>query len=378
MTRSKTSCGRSSSESRRSISAKRVDDHVTDAGLDRVAELGLGLVVAVHVDAGRVEPGAKRHVELATRGDIDGEAELGEQPLDRGDRRSLARVEDLEVVGVSPERAQIGVGPRSDLVLGVRCRGRAELADQVDNVASADLQVAPLVHPAPGRVGGRALNRGPLAGRAHQPIIPAALAIRRLFSEFGREPARRDRRDALREPARYGEPMARTISPPSESGVHAGRPYMSWLPESEPPWPAMVIVHGAGSRKENHGDFGRACAASGWAALAFDQRGHGASEDGLSPAAMTDVARMARFLADLDGVEEARVCVRGSSMGAFMAIQAAATSSAIAGAVAICPAGSDHLRRGLRNGRLDVRLDQGARAPLEAWLSSTTCATPSS
>ena len=131
----------------------------------------------------------------------------------------------------------------------------------------------------------------------------------------------------------------------------------------------MVIVHGAGSRKENHGDFGRACAASGWAALAFDQRGHGASEDGLSPAAMTDVARMARFLADLDGVDEARVCVRGSSMGAFMAIQAAATSSAIAGAVAICPAGSDHLRRGLRSGRLDVRLDPGARAPLEAWLS---------
>jgi uncharacterized protein len=131
----------------------------------------------------------------------------------------------------------------------------------------------------------------------------------------------------------------------------------------------MVIIHGAGSRKENHGDFGRACAASGWAAVAFDQRGHGASEQGMSPAAMTDVAAMARFLAGLEGVDPARVCVRGSSMGGFMAIQAAATSHRVAGAVAICPAGSDHLVRGLRSGRLEVRLDPGAREPLQAWLS---------
>ncbi|HSF02300.1 MAG TPA: hypothetical protein VLA62_04790, partial [Solirubrobacterales bacterium] len=71
--------------------------------------------------------------------------------------------------------------------------------------------------------------------------------------------------------------MSRTVSAPSEMGVHEGRPFMLWLPASPPPWPAMVIVHGAGSRKENHGDFGRACSASGWAALGFDQRGHGAS-----------------------------------------------------------------------------------------------------
>jgi uncharacterized protein len=163
--------------------------------------------------------------------------------------------------------------------------------------------------------------------------------------------------------------MARTISLPTESGVHAGRPYLLWLPESAPPWPGMVIVHGAGSRKENHGDFARACAASGWAAVAFDQRGHGASEDAMSPAAMTDVAVMARFLAERDGVDAPRVCVRGSSMGAFMAIQAAATSEWIAGSIAICPAGSDHLRRGIRTGRLDVRLDSGAREPLDAWLA---------
>jgi uncharacterized protein len=150
--------------------------------------------------------------------------------------------------------------------------------------------------------------------------------------------------------------------------VHEGRPYWLWLPEADPPWPGMVIVHGAGSRKENHGDFGRACAAAGWAALSFDQRGHGAASDEMVPAAVADVARMARFLAAAEGVDPARVCVRGSSMGGFMALHAAATSAAIAGAVVICPAGEEHLLRGLRSGELEMRAGPEARAALEAWL----------
>ncbi|MEK6271714.1 MAG: alpha/beta hydrolase [Actinomycetota bacterium] len=163
--------------------------------------------------------------------------------------------------------------------------------------------------------------------------------------------------------------MRRTVSGPSEIGAHEGRPYMLWLPDSPPPWPAMVIVHGAGSRKENHGDFGRACAANGWAALGFDQRGHGTSVDGMSPAALGDVGKMARFLAGVEGVDAARVCVRGSSMGGFMAIQAAATAEPIAAAIAICPAGADHLRRGLRAGTLEMRIDPDAATALEAWLT---------
>jgi alpha-beta hydrolase superfamily lysophospholipase len=144
---------------------------------------------------------------------------------------------------------------------------------------------------------------------------------------------------------------------------------MLWLPDSPPPWRAMVILHGAGSRKENHGDFGRACAASGWAALAYDQRGHGESEDPMSPEALADVARMARFVVGVEGVDSARVCVRGSSMGGFMAIQAAATSDGIAGVIAICPAGADHLLRGLRRESLEMRVDPGDEGSLEAWLA---------
>jgi alpha-beta hydrolase superfamily lysophospholipase len=163
--------------------------------------------------------------------------------------------------------------------------------------------------------------------------------------------------------------MSRDVSQPTEMGVHEGRPYMLWLPDSQPPWRAMVILHGAGSQKENHGDFGRACAASGWAALAYDQRGHGEAADAMSPEALPDVGRMARFMAERDGVDPERVCVRGSSMGGFMAIQAAATSDAIAGVIAICPAGAQHLTRGLESDDLRMRVDPGGASGLAAWLA---------
>ena len=150
--------------------------------------------------------------------------------------------------------------------------------------------------------------------------------------------------------------------------MHQGRPYWLWLPSGDGPWPGMLIIHGAGSRKENHGDFARLCAAGGWAALSYDQRGHGDSTDEMGPKALADVGRMARFLGAVDGVDRARICARGSSMGGFMAIHAAATSEAVRGVIAICPAGEEDLLRGLRDDDLDFRAGPEARAALAAWL----------
>lgn len=130
----------------------------------------------------------------------------------------------------------------------------------------------------------------------------------------------------------------------------------------------MLIVHGAGSSKEKHADFGRRCAAAGWAALAYDQRGHGDGDDEMSPEIVSDCARMARVLGEWEGVDSTRVCVRGSSMGGFVALHAAATSPAIAAVIAICPAGEEHLLRGLRDDTLEFRASPRARADLEAWL----------
>ncbi len=138
-----------------------------------------------------------------------------------------------------------------------------------------------------------------------------------------------------------------------------------WLPRTAPPWPAMVIVHGAGSAKENHADFGRLCAANGWAAVSYDQRGHGESADRMGPAALADVGRIAALLASVDGVDGRCVCARGSSMGGYLAIHAAATDPTVAGVIAICPASEEGLRRGLREGRFEMRADVAA---LDAWL----------
>ncbi len=152
---------------------------------------------------------------------------------------------------------------------------------------------------------------------------------------------------------------------------HRGLAYALWLPEeasSEDPAPAIVIVHGAGSRKENHADFARLATASGWAALTFDLPGHGESERDFSGAAVDDVVAMADLLAVQPVVDERRVAIRGSSLGGFLAICAAAAAPEIAGVIAICPAGGDHLARGVRSGRLEMRV--GDRLDLEAWLTT--------
>jgi alpha-beta hydrolase superfamily lysophospholipase len=143
-------------------------------------------------------------------------------------------------------------------------------------------------------------------------------------------------------------------------------PYALWLPDEAPPWPGVVIVHGAGSRKENHADFARLAMASGWAALTFDLPGHGGSEPPMSGGAVDDVIAMAGLLASQEGVDADRVAVRGSSLGGFLAVCAAAASPGIAGVIATCPASEDHLLRGLRRGKLEMRV--GDPVALEAWL----------
>src|SRR3954451_23232963 len=72
-------------------------------------------------------------------------------------------------------------------------------------------------------------------------------------------------------------------------GRHNGLAYALWLPADPPPWPAVVVVHGAGSRKEHHADFALLAAPSGWAALSFGLTGHGDSEPVMTGAAVDAV-----------------------------------------------------------------------------------------
>jgi pimeloyl-ACP methyl ester carboxylesterase len=123
----------------------------------------------------------------------------------------------------------------------------------------------------------------------------------------------------------------------------------------------VVILHGAGSHKESHFDFARVCASAGLAALAFDARGHGASESPMDGRAIDDVARMADLLRSRGEVE--KIVLRGSSMGGYLALAAAHEARASA-VVAICPAPALGLATGVRARRFPFETDRNALVAL--------------
>jgi alpha-beta hydrolase superfamily lysophospholipase len=129
---------------------------------------------------------------------------------------------------------------------------------------------------------------------------------------------------------------------PDEAGRLEGIAYQLWLPGGDAPAPAVVVLHGAGSQKENHIDFARRAISHGFAALTFDNRGHGQSEGELGPGVLADMQRLVRFVAERPEVDERRIALRGSSMGGLLAIHAAAVITGVAAVVAICPA-AEHL-----------------------------------
>jgi alpha-beta hydrolase superfamily lysophospholipase len=143
----------------------------------------------------------------------------------------------------------------------------------------------------------------------------------------------------------------RTITPvlPAEIGEHNGLAFSLWLPARGRPRGGVVILHGAGSAKESHHDFARAAVAVGFAAVAFDQRGHGDSHGLMDGRVLEDVVSIAELLrrrAGDGGEGPLRVALRGSSMGGYLAILAAPLCQARA-VIAICPASAEGLARGL-------------------------------
>ena len=142
----------------------------------------------------------------------------------------------------------------------------------------------------------------------------------------------------------------RTVSSdPPELGRRDGLAYALFAPPEARG--GVVVIHGADSVKESHFDFARKLRSVGIAAVCFDTRGHGDSEGALGPGVLDDVATIASVL------PPGPVGLRGSSMGGWMALAAAERVGA-AGVVAICPATSDGLLRGLRLGSFDFRADR--------------------
>ena len=267
-----------------------VDDDPADAGAHRQRELVLGLRVAVQVDPLGLEPGPQGQVQLAAGRDVAAEPFLREHAQHGRGRAGLGREDDLAgaaVVGL--ERGRELARPGAQVVLRHHVRRRPVRARQLDRVAAADRQPA-IVH-------GRGLGVDGAGCGGHDrcgSMTDSAFAL-----------------------------------------AHAHD-----RPDGDP-WGGLVILHGAGSRKENHADMARAAAAAGLAAVRFDMRGHGESGGLLDGRAIEDVAAAAALLPP--GLP---VALRGSSMGGYLALVAAPAAGAAA-VVAICPAPAPLLARGL-------------------------------
>jgi uncharacterized protein len=160
--------------------------------------------------------------------------------------------------------------------------------------------------------------------------------------------------------------IVRTVNAPrpADGGRRDGLAYSLWLPSGKARG-GVVILHGAGSCKESHHDYARALIAADLAAVTFDQRGHGESDGPMDERALGDVASMTQLLREACG-PELPIALRGSSMGGYLAILAARAVNARA-LVAICPASSEGLRRGLRAGTLRFDADE---ASLESVLAA--------
>jgi alpha-beta hydrolase superfamily lysophospholipase len=151
---------------------------------------------------------------------------------------------------------------------------------------------------------------------------------------------------------------------PSEIDARDGLAYSLWVPGGDPPpLGGIVILHGAGSCKENHHDFARVVLAAGFAAVTFDQRGHGESDGPMDARAIDDVVGMASLLRSATEEPELPIILRGSSMGGYFAIVAAAGAGAHA-VVAICPAPPESVVRGLRAGKFGFAADVEAVSKL--------------
>lgn len=142
----------------------------------------------------------------------------------------------------------------------------------------------------------------------------------------------------------HASPERRPLAIIADGVELAGRIF---LPAGRPKG-ALLVCHGAGSRKENHEIMGEQAAEAGLAALTFDFRGHGESGGEMTPEGWRDcVAAGGRLLAESGAPW---LAARGASMGGCLLLLAArATSGLFRSLVLLCPADGASLLAGLED-----------------------------
>jgi len=101
--------------------------------------------------------------------------------------------------------------------------------------------------------------------------------------------------------------------------------------------PGLIVGHGAGSNRSRHDEFCREACTAGFVVLGLDFRGHGDSSGVADGPLEMDLYAAAAFLRTHESVDPQKVCYRGSSMGGFYGLKAAAQARFAAMAL-LCPA----------------------------------------
>jgi alpha-beta hydrolase superfamily lysophospholipase len=136
------------------------------------------------------------------------------------------------------------------------------------------------------------------------------------------------------------EPQAVTLT--SDGIELAGRLFRP----AGPPAGALLVCHGADSRKENHEIMGEQAAAAQLAALTFDFRGHGESGGELDPNGWHDIEAAGHAL--MAATDAPWLAGRGASMGGcFLLLAAHAHPELFRSLVLLCPADGASLLAGL-------------------------------
>lgn len=119
-----------------------------------------------------------------------------------------------------------------------------------------------------------------------------------------------------------------------------------WYEPSSRPAPAVILVHMLHRSRRDWDAFAHRIAGEGIGALAIDLRGHGDSqrygmpatspESGYSPMVL-DVKAARRYLASRTDVLQSRVGIAGASLGANVAVLAAAADETVASMALLSP-----------------------------------------
>jgi alpha-beta hydrolase superfamily lysophospholipase len=117
----------------------------------------------------------------------------------------------------------------------------------------------------------------------------------------------------------------------------------TWFEPSARPAPAVILVHMLHRSRRDFEPLAQRLASDGIGALAIDLRGHGDSTGGVPPAddgyasMVIDVRAARRYLSSRTDVQQTRVGMAGASLGASLAVLAAAGDATVSSLALLSP-----------------------------------------